>query len=222
MRKLVFIISLPIFVACKNSVDNKPISINNSKKDTVYIHDTTFLNNFNDAGWQNGFGLTHDPQKDSVWNKPVSFYLNDEQCNSLTSDFYYGFSRPSDNGATTELLKLACTDNNKVRPFYRWGLDKTISLSDGALAELVGVPARKYAEKFPDEFFEFLDKEKDKNKYELWTEAIQYSGFFDYPEFNDINKLINEHYNRMSKNLKDKSDKNLKRVLKFAKDCQAL
>jgi hypothetical protein len=222
MRKLFITITLPLLVTCKNSVDKKPASITKSKKDTIYIHDTTFLNNVNNGEWQIGFGLTHDPQKDSIWNKPVSFYLNDEQCNSLTFDFYYGYSRPSDNGATAELLKLACTDNTKLRPFYRWCLDKTISVSDGALSELVGVPARKYAEKFPDEFFEYLDTEKDKTKYGLWTEAIQYSGFFDYPEFNDMNKQINEHYNRMSKNLKDISEKNLKRVLKFAKDCQAL
>lgn len=211
-----------ILNACQYPSNKQSTKDSTSSKDTIVIHDTIYINNERNGEWQNGFGLTHDPKKDSIWGKPVSFYIDDKECNPIAFEFYYGYIRPSDNGTTTELLKLACTDNEKLRPFYRWCLNKTLIVSDGALGELVGVPARKYAEKFPDEFFDYLDKEKDNKKYEMWTEAIQYSGFFDYPDYNDIDKLINEHYKRMSRNLKDKSEKNLKRVRKFAKDCQAI
>lgn len=222
MKTLPIVLSVSVLISCTYPSSKKSAANRIVEKDTILVHDTTYINNNIESDWQVGFGLSHDPKIDSIWGKPVSYYINDSECSALAADFYYGYFRPSDNGATTELLKLACTDNQKLRPFYRWCLDKTLFVSDGALAELVGVPARKYAEKFPDEFFEYLDKEKDKTKYETWAEEIQYSGFFDYPEFDDSNKLIEEHYNRMSRNLKIKSEFNLKRVRKFAKDCQAL
>jgi hypothetical protein len=210
------------FISCKNANNKTTIEKNSAKKDTIVVHDTVYVNNENKVDWQVGFGLTNDPHVDSIWGKPVAYYLDDEACNSIAFEFYYGYIRPSDNGATDELLKLACTDNKKLRPFYRWCLNKTLIVSDGALAEHVGVPARNYAEKFPDEFFEYLDIENDNSKYDMWTDAIQYSGFFDYPEYSDIKKLVDEHYKRMSGNLKNKSPKNLKRVRKFANDCQSL
>jgi ribosomal protein S18 len=209
-------------MSCENKTDRNIIQKKLLKKDTVFIHDTVYINSERKEDWQKSFGLTHNPKQDSIWGKPVSYYIEDKDCNPLAFEFYYGYIRPSDNGTTTELLKLAYTDNNKLRPFYRWCLNKTLIVSDGALGELVGVPARKYAEKFPDEFFEYLNIENDNKKYEMWTEAIQYSGFFDYPDFDNIDKLINEHYKRMSKNLKNKSEKNLKRVRQFVKDCQAI
>ncbi len=206
--------------SCDYSKNKNNLKSNSFIQDTIFIHDTLQIVQTQTDDWQIGFGLTHTPNIDSVWGKPVSYYINDKACNSLSIDFYYGYMRPSDNGATIELLKLACTDNNKLRPFYRWCLNKTLLISDGALAELVGVPARQYAEKFPDEFFEYMDNKKDNNQYEIWTEEIQYSGFFDYPEFDDIEKLKKEHIKRMSLNLKNKTDANLNRIKKFAEDCQ--
>jgi hypothetical protein len=222
LKILIPILTLSFLLACQNKTDNKSVEKNLSMNDTIILHDTIYINTDRNAEWQSGFGLSHDPKKDSIWGKPVSYYIEDKECNPISFEFYYGYIQPSDNGTTTELLKLACTDNVKLRPFYRWCLNKTLIVSDGALGELVGVPARKYAEKFPDEFFEYLNIEKDNKKYEMWTEAIQYSGFFDYPDFDDNDKLVNEHYKRMSKNLKDKSEMNLKRVRKFAKDCQTI
>jgi hypothetical protein len=208
-------------IACQNKTKHAVGERGNVKNDTIFIHDTIFIYEERNGDWQEEFGLSHDPKKDSIWGKPVSYYIEDEDCNAIAFDFYYGYIRPSDNGTTTELLKLACSDNKKLRPFYRWCLHKTLLVSDGALSESVGVPARKYTEKFPDEFFEFLDFEKNKEEYEIWTSAIQYSGFFDYPNFKSNGELIDEHFKRMSKNLKIKSEKNLKRVRKFAQDCQA-
>lgn len=222
LKTINFILTIIFFVSCKNSTDNKIVENSNTKKDTIYIHDTIYLNNERNGEWQNGFGLTHDPKKDSIWGKPVSYYIDDEECNPLAFEFYYGYIRPSDNGTTTELLKLACTDNKKLRPFYRWCLNKTLIVSDGALGELVGVPARQYAEKFPDEFFEYLDIETTKDKYELWTEAISYSGYFDRPDYDNRKKQRDELTVRMTKNLILRNSKNIERVKKFAKDSEVI
>ena len=186
------------------------------------MHDTIYVDNNTNVEWQKDFNLTHDPKKDSIWGKPVSYYIEDENCNAMTFDFYYGYIRPSDNGTTIEILKLACTDNNKLRPFYRWCLTKTIEVSDGALGELIGVPARQYAEKFPNEFFEYMDFEKNNDKYRLWTESIQYSGYFDRPDYDNRKKQREELIIRMTNNLKVRNDKNIERVKKFAKDCEVL
>lgn len=149
MKIINFITFLIFFVACTNR-QNKAKSVEQiGTADTIIKYDTIFYNN---RDWQDGFGLTHNPDIDSIWNKPVSYYLSDKECSGLASDFYYGELRPSDNGTTSELLNLITTDNNKLRPFYRWCLNKPIQIQDGALGEYTGVPARQYAEKFPKEF----------------------------------------------------------------------
>jgi hypothetical protein len=218
MKFFKLMILLLLFIGCRQSKQGQHSQATASDKDTVVIHDTAYINN-SDYDWQKGFGLTHNPNKDSIWGKPVSYYLDDNDCNAIAFDFYYGYIRPSDNGTTVELLKLASTDNDKLRPFYRWCLNKTLEVSDGALGELVGVPARQYVEKFPDEFFEYMDREKGNWNYKMWTEAIQYSGFFDYPDYDDNKKIKSELYLRMSTNLKNKSERNLQRVKQFANDC---
>jgi hypothetical protein len=141
LKNIISILTILFFVSCKNSTVNNKITDNKpAKKDTVFIHDTIYLNNDRNADWQNGFGLTHDPNKDSIWGRPVSYYLEDEECNPIAFEFYYGYIRPSDNGTTTELLKLACTDNRKLRPFYRWCLNKTILVSDWIIQGNVSHP----------------------------------------------------------------------------------
>ncbi len=218
MKAYSLFLLFPVLISCNSgSSNNKPV-IN---RDTIYVHDTVYLPR-NNYDWQEGFGLSHEPDKDSIWNKPVSFYINDENCSGLAFDFYNGILRPSDNGSTTELLKLAVTDNRKLRPFYRWCLNKTLIVSDGALGELTGVPARQYAEKFPDEFFEYLDRTDDGSKYKMWTQAIAYSGFYDYNHYE--NKEMNQKKleQKMLHNLILKTQKNIERAKRFAKDCTSL
>ena len=108
-------------------------------------------NNFieNKFDWQEGFGLTHNPEIDSIWGKSVKFYLNNSHCDQTAKDFYFGKYRPKDESETTRLLNLVTTENNSLLPFYRWILNKTILIQDGSLGEFTGVPARSYAEKFP-------------------------------------------------------------------------
>jgi hypothetical protein len=169
--------------------------------------------------WQTGFGLTHDANKDTIWYKPVSYYLTDKECSGLAVDFYYGRLRPSDNGVTDELLKLATTDNDRLRPFYWWCLDKTIAIQDGALGEHTGIPARRYAEKFPKEFFQYMDSGSGAEKYNDWVGAIQYSGFYDIDDYNKPNEIGLRMAKTMKANCKYCDEKTVKQIEKFANQC---
>ena len=185
--------------------------------DTVYIHDTLIAADH--RFWQDGFGLTHDPKTDTIWYKPVSYYFSDKNCSGLAKAFYYGRFQPSDDEITDELLALATTDDIKLRPFYRWCLNKTIMVADGALAEHVGIPARRYAEKFPKEFFAYMDYDTTGEKYEDWVGAIEYSGFYvkdDWKKPLDIRKRMIQ---TMISNCHGCSDPLKKRIEKFAADC---
>lgn len=168
---------------------------------------------------QQGFGLMHNPEKDSVWSKPVSFYINDSNCSGTAIKFYYGLFRPSDNDSTDELLKQVVTTNTKLRPFYRWCLDRTIQVSDGALAEHVGIPARRYAEQFPEEFFDYMDTDTSGTKYDQWVEAISYSGFDDIDDYTKPAEIrarliaaMLQHCHNCGKQLQN-------RIAKFATAC---
>jgi hypothetical protein len=218
MKAYSFLAVLVVLLSCNSHSSKEKVVL---QPVTIKVHDTIYLPRDN-YDWQEDFGITHEPDKDSIWNKPVNYYINDKDCSGLALDFYYGKLRPSDDGSTTELLKLAVTDNKKLRPFYRWCLNKTLIVSDGALGELTGVPARQYAEKFPDEFFEYLDSTDDGSKYKMWTEAIAYSGFYDYNDY-DNNKVNQKKLEKkMLGNLKWRTSKNILRVKKFAKDCTSL
>ena len=159
MNRFLFI----IFIFCLAACNQAGKTGNTPKADTIVRHDTININNENN--WQQGFGLTHDPAIDSVWGKPVKFYISNAACSPVAIDFYQGQFRPTDNNTTEALLKLTTTDDKSLRPFYRWCLDKTIQIQDGALAEYTGIPARAYAEKFPDEFFAYLDTDTTRGKY---------------------------------------------------------
>jgi len=183
---------------------------------TKVVHDTVYIDRSRE--WTKVFGFTHhSPDHDSVWHKPVQFYISKPNCSALATDFYYGDWRPSCNGMTDELLKLATTDDKDLRPFYRWCLSMTIKISDGCLGEATGAPARRYAEKFPKEFFEYMDADTTGNKYIQWTETIHYSGYDGTEEYRtDVSKKLTV---TMLANCKDCDDKLKKRIEKFAKDC---
>ncbi|WP_448932595.1 hypothetical protein [Flavobacterium sp.] len=166
--------------------------------------------------WQARFNLTHDIDLDSVDGKAVRFYVKNKNCHHLATDFYYGKSRPMDDERTDSLLSLAVSNDNDLRPFYRWILNNTILIADGALAEHTGIPARKYAEKFPKEFFEYMETDKTNEKYGFWTEAIQYSGFYDEDDYRDPKSIRKQLIATMLKN----SNPGLTdRIIKFALDC---
>ncbi|MBF9236703.1 hypothetical protein I2I05_04785 [Hymenobacter sp. BT683] len=120
------------------------------------------------------------PLPNSVGGKPASFYLNNPKVSPLAKALYKSLFRPSDNDSTTQLLALVTTKNQEIRPFYRWCLDFTIAISDGALGEYPGKPALAYATTFPLEFFDYMDKDPSGQRYKRWVEIIAYSGLDNY------------------------------------------
>jgi hypothetical protein len=218
MKSVITITIILFFTACNNSQSNTTVDA--KLKDTIIKHDTIYINYNKDQDWQKnaGFNLTHEPDQDSIWGKPVSFYLDNPECFGIAFDFYYGYFRPADNGATDELLKFATTTNKKLRPFYRWCLDKTIEVSDGALSEHVGTPAKNYVEKYPKEFLEFIDSDTSKTRYNNWTSAIAYSGFTAINP-KDLTQQTKAFLNAMKLNCSNCTEATLKRIEKIAKDC---
>ncbi|WP_435522378.1 hypothetical protein [Chryseobacterium indoltheticum] len=114
---------------------------------------------------------------------------------------------------------MVTTDNDSLRPFYRWILNKTILIQDGALGDYTGLPARKYAEKYPKEFFEYMDFDKSGKKYSNWTNAIMYSGFYDSDDYKNAEKIQENLVQKMIINCKNCDAGMNKRITKFAKDC---
>ena len=217
MKTLIIILSTLFFTACSDRHSDKAFVRTKTSSDTVIKHDTIFYNN--DRNWQDGFGLTHDPVVDSIWGKPVKFYIDNPKCSPIAIDFYRGEFRPSDNSTTAALLQLVTTDNNQLRPFYRWCLNKTIQIQDGALGEYTGVPARQYAEKFPKEFFEYMDYDTTGNKYLDWVNSILYSGFYDKEDYKKAASIRQRITSLMKQNCKNCSIDLQNRIDKFVKDC---
>ena len=172
-----------------------------------------------EKNWQEGFGLTHDIDQDSIWKKPVRYYIENKNCSPIAIDFYFGRYRPIDIQKTEDLLSLVTTDDAALRPFYRWILNKTIQIQDGALGEYTGKPARQYAEKFPNEFFEYMDIEKTNDKYLNWTNAILYSGFYIGDDYDKPNVVRKDMIKNMSDNCKQCTPAMLLRIKKLALDC---
>ena len=209
---------IPAFLlSCHTQID-KGASLKQAKVDTIIQHDTIHIEGPK-RDWIDGFTLTRDPDVDTIFHKPASYYLDDPACAEIASDFYYGILQPSDNGATAELLRYTCSDNNKLRPFYRWCLNITIIIQDGALAEYTGIPARQYAEKFPKEFFEYMDADTTKEKYINWTGAISYSGFYDIDDYKKPAAIRERMTRKMKQNCKDCNTAVMARIDKLAMDC---
>ncbi|HEX7869790.1 MAG TPA: hypothetical protein VF455_06715 [Chryseobacterium sp.] len=206
MRRIIFLLFLLTLFYCKK----EETSVVKENKDTVEYESTN---------WQESFGLTHSIDLDSVWGKPVRYYITNKNLDSKAIKFYLGNYRPKDEPETARLLNLVTTDNDSLRPFYRWILNKTILIQDGALAEYTGVSARKYAEKFPKEFFEYIDFDKSGKTYLDWYNSIAYSGFYDSDDYKNPKKIEGDLILKMSINCKNCDMEMKKRIAKFAKDC---
>jgi hypothetical protein len=199
---------------------NKKADIDSKTLESKTVHSTknnsSEQKSYTNDDYQVGFNLTHDTEVDSIEGKPVKFYIENKNCDSLAIAFYYGKYRPTDDNLISNLLDLSLTNDKNLRPFYRWILDKTIEISDGALAEYPGVPARKYAEKFPEELFNFLDSDTTKTRYSNWTDIISYSGFYETDDYKKP-KLIRKKME--AEMIKNSSTKSQKRISKFTLDC---
>jgi hypothetical protein len=222
MKNKILIIIVIILVSCdtknKSNLTEKNKEILEIKTENPIVTENHYKEK-NTNTWQFGFGLTHDIDKDSIWKKPVRYYIENKNCSQTAIDFYFGKYRPTDEEKTEKLLGFVLTENLELRPFYRWILNKTILIQDGALGEYTGLPARKYAEKYPYEFFEYIDSDKSNKKYENWCNSIKYSGFYDKIDLKNPKSMSSDIEKTMIKNCKDCNKIILKRIKKFAIDC---
>ena len=214
MRPLILISSLILFACNDNkksigqsSIDTPQLKSKLTTADTLHLTKNIWTDRLNNNKY---------PLPDTIGGRPVSFYLENQKVASIAKALYKGQFRPEDNDTTTQLLSLVVTDDSIIRPFYRWCLDFTISISDGALGEYPGTPALKYATKFPQEFFAYMDKDTSGQRYKEWTEIIAYSGLSNYDETNsEIERKIIQDLLTNCKSC----NANLKtRISKFAKD----
>lgn len=169
--------------------------------------------------WRDRFNGQLYPLPDTIGSKPVAFYLQHPKVSPLAKALYTAHFRPTDNDSTVQLLALTTTDNKEIRPFYRWCLDFTIAISDGALGEYPGTPALAYASKFPQEFFAYMDKDKTGERYRRWVEIIAYSGLNDYNK--PASKIQRAIISKMTKRCLICDPKTAKRIVDFASDVTA-
>lgn len=217
MRAFYFGILFLLFSVCSGKNNTTAETQNTQRRDTIIQRDTVFYSPAND--WQVSFQLTHDPDLDSVWGKPVSFYINNSRCSPLAIDFYRSSFRPTDNNSTAALLELVTTDDKNLRPFYRWCLNKTIQIQDGALGEYTGVPARRYAEKFPEEFFAYMKADTSQQRYRDWVSSISYSGFYENEDYKNPKAIRTALAEKMKVNCKNYSAGLAGQIQKFTTDC---
>lgn len=214
MRPLILISSLLIFAcndreksAGQTSIDTTQVKLKVATVDTPRPVGNIWVDRLNNAKYS---------LPDTIGGKPVSFYLDNRKVASIAKSLYKGQFRPEDNDTTTQLLKLVVTDDSIIRPFYRWCLDFTIQISDGALGEYPGEPALKYATKFPKEFFTYMDKDTTGQRYKQWTEIIAYSGLNDYTK--KATEIQKEITSKMISNCKYCNSNLKERIMTFAKD----
>lgn len=207
-------IALFLLISCtSNSPTNKtaqPDRITNNNASTIdTLPKSKYL-------WVDRLNGSTYPLPDTIGGKPISFYLNNPNVADISKAFYKAKFRPTDNDSTTQLLSYVTTLDSTLRPFYRWCLDFTITISDGALAEYPGEPALEYATKFPKEFFDYMDKDTSGQRYKQWTEIIAYSGLnnYDRKESEIEKEIISNMYN----NCNFCSGNTKSRIVTFAKD----
>jgi hypothetical protein len=179
---------------------------------TVKKHSSNF--------WITQFDIHRNPETDVIGNKPAQYYLKHPKVARLAKNFYYGRFRPTDNDSTAQLLNLVTTANSEIRPFYRWCLNETINMADGALAEYPGGPAFNYVARYPTEFFTYMDSDKSGQRFKNWKQMISYSGLPLYHASNA--KLEQAILTRLMSNCSACSLSTKQRIHKMAKDLVSL
>ncbi|MBK7375592.1 MAG: hypothetical protein IPJ02_08560 [Chitinophagaceae bacterium] len=209
MKLLIFVFF--IITSCNNNTStNQTVSVDSPKiisSDSIIKSKSVWVDRLNSAKYQ---------LPDTISGRPVSFYLDNPKVATIAKAFFKGQFRPTDNDSTTQLLSYATTTDSILRPFYRWCLDFTISISDGALGEYPGISALAYATKFPKEFFAYMDKDTSGQRYKQWTEIIAYSGLPNYgKKESDIESDI---ISKMHNNCYFCVDDTKSRIVTFARD----
>jgi len=203
-----------LFISCNsNSPTRQASKVDSITNNNASIVDTTTKPK---KVWVDRLNGSIYPLPDSIGDKPVSFYLDNPKVADISKAFYKAKFRPTDNDSTTQLLSYATTGDNTLRPFYRWCLDFTITISDGALGEYPGAPALAYASKFPKEFFDYMDKDTSGQRYKQWTEIIAYSGLSNYDR--KKSEIEKEIISNMQNNCSFCSGNTKSRIVTFAQD----
>lgn len=178
MRQIFLLVGI-FFIACNDHNQSiQKTTIDSSASASQKINDDTIQKS--KKIWVDRLNGKNYTVPDTIAGRPVSFYLNHLGVADIAKSFYKGKFRPEDNDSTTELLSYITTEDSILRAFYRWCLDHTILISDGALGEYPGSPALKYAIKFPLEFFEYMDQDVSGQRYKRWIEIMAYSGLDNY------------------------------------------
>ncbi len=204
------------FCSCKNTVTQSAREYDTDSLAKLMTADTSHSSG--NHNWQENFHLTHNPEKDTIAGRPVSYYINRSDCHYLAINFYYGKYRPSDNDSTEKLLSLAITRNKELRPFYRWCLERTLEISDGALGEYTGAPARKYIETYPKEFLNYIGHDTAYTYYKEWISSISYSGFYENEDFNDRVNIKKNFLATTKMNCSDCNEQEVQLIEKIAFD----
>jgi len=203
-----------LFISCNsNSPTNQTSKVDSITNNKASIVDTIPRSK---NVWVDRLNGSIYPLPDTIGGKPVSFYLDNPKVADIAKAFYKGQYRPTDNDSTMQLLSYVTTSDSSIRPFYRWCLDFTITISDGALGEYPGVPALAYATKFPKEFFDYMDKDNSGQRYKQWTEIIAYSGLNSYDK--KKSEIETEIITKMYNNCYFCSGDTKSRTATFAKD----
>lgn len=157
--------------------------------------------------------------KDSINEKPIEVYLENKNCSGIAKNYNYKIFIPSDNDSTVELLNLSLSEDTLLRPFYFWCLNKIIGEADGALMEYVGVPARRYIEKYPAEFLKNINSKSYQGNKNNWLSAVNYSGYYEDENADNKNEIAKKFISTIKKNCTNCSKSTLAELTKFANEC---
>lgn len=122
----------------------------------------------------------HDQLPDSIQGRPVRWYLDNPQVDPLAKAFYRGQFRPSDDSSTQRLFNLILVPDSSLRPFYRYCLNESMLIADGALGDYLGNPALNYLLRYPVELFRYMDEDTSGDREKMWGLYIGYSGLPSY------------------------------------------
>jgi hypothetical protein len=161
----------------------------------------------------------HSNKADSINGKPVKFYMENKNCSQVAKDFYNGKFIPSDNDSTEILLNLSFKSDSILRPFYFWCLNSIINEADGALMEYIGIPARRYIEKYPMKYFVDIHTEQFKKNKNNWITSINYSGYYENENSEDKIKIKKIFISKILKNCINCNTSLKSEINIFAEEC---
>ncbi len=136
-------------------------------------------------------------QVDSIDNKPIEFYLNNNKIDTLLLEFYNVEFLPDDGNKTFLLLEILTQKNDTLFPLYFHCLNKICEISDGALSEIMGKYCLKMIINYPNYSFNYLST--DSITLQKYANFIGYEMYFkeqgtsnigmSYDEFKEYLKL---------------------------------